>query len=137
MKKFLIFTLVFLFSFLFTGCIDDGNIKDFEDDLADRTKIVEMIERGELKTDKQGLIELPKEYKSLSDSGQICITVATEISSTQAAIYFWTFRGPLESSKGYVYLSDKLSVDDYTDYGHCFTNIVDLGNGWYSCSTDD
>ena len=59
----------------------------------------------------------------------------------QTAIYFYTYRGILESSKGYLYVTDELSYTDYIDTSEYvayrdFVNIKELGDNWYSCSTD-
>lgn len=104
---------------------------------AERESIVDLIKTGELTVEPNGCITLPDNLKKLSDSGD-CFIIEF---SDKTAIYFYTYRGVLESSKGYVYVTDELSYTDYIDTSEYvayrdFVNIKELGDNWYSCSTD-
>ena len=96
-----------------------------------------MIKSGELTVQASGLIVLPKEIEKLSDSGE-CLLVEF---NGQTAIYFYSFRGLLESSKGYLYVTDEIAYENYIDVSAHdpspdFVNVVELDSNWYSCSTD-
>lgn len=63
-----------------------------------REAIAQMILNGEIAVEGNGSIVLPEKMKSLSDSGE-CFLVKFENNN---AIYFYEYRGILESSKGYI-----------------------------------
>ncbi len=109
----------------------------FERKKADRETVPAMIASGVLTVQPNGLVSLPDEMKHLSDSGECAVVEFRD----GTAIYFYTFRGILESSKGYLFVTDTISYADYIDTEHYvsswdFVNMVELAPNWYSCSTD-
>lgn len=75
-------------------------------------KIVDMINDGDLYVDSNGCIILPDNQKYLSDSGE-CFIVEF---NNKTAIEFFLYRGLLDSgSKSYIYITNKLSYNDYID----------------------
>lgn len=104
---------------------------------AQRESVAGMIKNGDLAVQSNGLVVLPDEMKKLSDSGE-CLLVEFD---GQTAIYFYSFRGILESSKGYIYVTDEIAYENYIDVSAYdpspdFVNVVELDSNWYSCSTD-
>lgn len=109
----------------------------FERKKADRETVPAMIASEALTVQPNGLVSLPDEMKHLSDSGECSVVEFGD----GTAIYFYTFRGILESSEGYLFVTDTISYADYIDTEHYvssrnFVNIVELAPNWYSCSTD-
>ena len=102
-----------------------------------RESIVEMVANGELTVQSNGCIVLPNHLKKLSASGECFVVEFFD----KTGIYFYTFRGILDSSRGYVYITDKISYKDYYDLGvyspdHYLVNIGEVSKNWYSCVTD-
>lgn len=116
--------------FICCGC--SSKIKDFDSGYERRMEVVKMVENGKLKSLHNGTIALPQGYEDLSDTGEIVVASYEK----KVVIYFWTYRGILSASSGYLYFSDKLSADDFSNYGTVFVNLKDLGDGWYSCATE-
>lgn len=95
-----------------------------------------MIKNGDLAVKLNGCIVLPEKYKDLSDSGECFIVKFGD----KTAIYFYIFRGIIDSSKGYLYVADDLLYTDYINTNKFsaeqdFINIVELEKNLYSCST--
>lgn len=134
MKK-IVSIIVFLVLILTLVYIDKKNNK--EEIQTKCESVVDMILDDTLSVKSNGLIELPDDLKKLSDDG-LCVLVDFQ---GKTGIYFYTFRGILESSKGYVFITDKI---DYTDYMNTekfspymdFTNIKQISENWFSVSTD-
>ena len=104
---------------------------------AERESVAGFIKTAELSVESNGCVTLPDSLKKLSASGDCFVVEFYD----QTAIYFYTYRGILESSKGYLYVTDELSYTDYIDTSEYvayrdFVNIKELGDNWYSCSTD-
>lgn len=100
--------------------------------------VVNMIRDGTISVQPNGCVILPDEFKYLSDSGE-CFVV--RFLQDKTALYFYSFRGILDSSKGYIYTTDKISYSDYINTDvyvimEDFTNIVELTENLFSCSTD-
>lgn len=136
MKKVLFFLIPFMIVVIAIGISIFGQT-DFHIYKAKRESVVDMIADGSIEVMPSGCIILPDNLKKLSDSGE-CYLVEFENTS---AIYFYSFRGLLESSKGYLFITDKISYSDYIDTANYaasrdFVNLVELEPNWYSCSTD-
>ena len=136
-KKVLIFTSVILAIVLLVACFAVYKLTEFDRLRIQRESVCDMIKNGEISVEANGLFALPENLKKLSDSGE-CFIVEFE---GNTAIYFYTFRGLLESSRGYLYVTENLSYEDYVDTSkyspsHYFVNVVEIDDNWYSCSTD-
>lgn len=94
-------------------------------------EIVNLVTNNTISVKSNGCITLPEEYKHLSDSGE-CFIVNFK---GKTAIYFYTFRGILDSSKGYLFVTNELNYSDYSNTDTDFTNIVEIKENLYSCST--
>ena len=102
-----------------------------------REAVVEKIQDKTVTVKENGIVTLPEGMKKLSDSGE-CKIVEFRGGT---AVYFYTFRGWLGSSRGYLYVTDAISYEDYIDTdryvaGEDFVNVAELGGGWYSCATE-
>jgi len=100
-------------------------------------EIVDMIKSKDISVNSNGIIPLPEEFIDLSDSGE-CLLVEYK---GKTAIYFYSFRGVLESSKGYLYVTDDLNYIDYIDVDtwastQNFVNVKKIDKKWFSCSTN-
>lgn len=100
-------------------------------------KIVEMVKSNDISVKSNGIISLPKEYQDLSDSGE-CLLVEYD---GKTAIYFYSYRGILESSKGYLYITNDLNYLDYINVDKWastqnFVNVKKIDSKWLSCSTN-
>lgn len=97
-----------------------------------RESVVEMLLNGELVPTSTGVIALPDDMKNLSDSGE-CVLVKFQ---SKKAIYFYSYRGMLDATKGYVFISDKLQELQYPTMDDCFVNVVEIKENWFEVSTD-
>lgn len=98
-----------------------------------REKVVSEILSGELKADETGTILLPqeKQYQDISDGNRV-ILVSDD---GKRGIYFYTFSGLLESSRGYIYITDELPEKECNS-NYDIVNLEYYKENWYSCSTD-
>lgn len=133
MKKIfpLLLSLVLVLSF--TAC----GVASFEKGKADREKVVDLILDGDLKITENGLVTLPYDMMSLSDSGE-CVIVEF---NGQSAIYFFRARGILGESSGYVYVTDRIDWKDYIDEdiyspSQYWVDVKELETNWYSVKTE-
>lgn len=96
-----------------------------------RETIVASVLEGELLPDTNGVISLPKEMQSEEMArGQKVYLVSN---NGQSGIYFCTFTGVMESSAGYVFLTDrKFDVSMNND----IVLQKQYEKGWYYCGTD-
>lgn len=99
--------------------------------------VIDMVKNGSIEVRSNGLVVLPEELRNLSDTGECFIVKFRD----KTAIYFYSFRGILESSKGYLYVTDKLCYKDYINTNiyvatRDFVNLEKLDNNLYSCATD-
>lgn len=108
------------------------NNNEFERLKNKRESVVEMLLTGELVPTNNGVIVLPNDLKSLSDSGE-CIFVEFQ---SKKAVYFYSFRGMLDATKGYVFVSEKLQELQYPTMDDCFVNVVEIEENWFKVSTD-
>ena len=108
------------------------NNNEFERLKNKRESVVEMLLNGELVPTSTGVIALPDDMKNLSDSGE-CVLVEFQ---SKKAIYFYSYRGMLDATKGYVFISDKLQELQYPTMDDCFVNVVEIEENWFEVSTD-
>lgn len=99
-------------------------------------KVIDMIKNDHLEVKNNGCVTLPKELEYLSDSGECFIISFGE----DTAIYFYTYRGIVDSSKGYVYLAPELSYEDYVNVELYvptieFIKTIKITQRLYMCST--
>lgn len=101
----------------------------------ERETIVEKVISGNLYVEDNGLIKLPEDKTYLSDDGVCCIVSYND----SYAVYFFSERGMLGDSKGYLY---KLNSDDY-DFldkaltGFTFRIIDSIDSNWLWVETSD
>jgi len=98
----------------------------------DREYIINLIEKGKLQPDDKGKIEIPESLRNseMERNGYVrFIKYGSEI-----GVYFCVFTGLLETSSGYIYFSDKISVDKISSENITLFNNYE--ENWYFCSTD-
>ena len=126
-----IVTILFLFYFPFTETMLD---LDFKMHKADREKVVNMVQSGEIKynvPDSPSLIRLPKQYDHLSKGGGEVIAVQT---GEHYTILFFTFRGLLDNFSGFVYSPNgKKAIEK--DLDEDFIEIKKYAENWYWVSS--
>lgn len=98
----------------------------------EREKIVKEILDGELKFNSDGIAELPEEFQNESMARGGYVRRVTYLS--KEGIYFCTFSGLLETSSGYMYLTDNPDTADNSDEE--IVVIKEYEKGWYYCSTN-
>ena len=103
---------------------------------SDRENVIELIKRSEIAVHPNGRIVLPTTMSHISDSGE-CFLIRF---GNETAIYFYSYRGLIDSSKGYVYTTDEILWSDYINTEKYvpdidFYEIVRLEENWYFCST--
>ena len=136
MKK-LLFTVLTLMlaALLFVCCSSQSS---FEQKKADREKIAAMVASADLEVGERGIVALPEEYASLSDSGECALVSFPKAGDGAIGLYFWDYRGPVDASKGVVCiiadLPDDVAAKAAT--GNDFVNVEKLGEAWYQVSTD-
>lgn len=116
--------------------ISKPKANEFDRLRVDRESIVTLIKDGKLEVKANGLVVLPEKYKKLSDSGECVIFNYFD----KTAIYFWTYRGIIDSSKGYFYVTDEINYQDYINtevYSSSidFTKVKELDENWYFATT--
>lgn len=119
---------------LLCGCSDSKEMYDFDNNKENMETIAVEIVQGKYEISENGLVKLPEEFEHLSDTGEVSLVMF----DNKPAVYFWTFRGMLESSKGYIYVLDAYEeelIDKCSD-NIDFVNEKEIGEGWYSVSTD-
>ena len=100
-------------------------------------KVVSRVVDGDIPVKPNACFALPENMKYLSDSGD-CFIVEF---NSHTAIYFYSYRGILESSRGYLYITDRLNCDDYVDKAVYvskpdFVDVEKIAEGLYSCKTN-
>ena len=103
---------------------------NFEGYLEQREEIVRGILDGELVV-KESVIDLPSELadEEMARGGRVYVVRV----GNQSGIYFCTFSGLMESSAGFVYLTEQ-EFDEYLQ-----NQVVlqeEYGDGWYYCGTN-
>lgn len=126
----LLVSLFLMFSLFSCG------VSSFEDCKEERERVVELILDGYVKIAENGLVTLPDDMKNLSDTGE-CVIVEFD---GQSAVYFYTFRGLLSESRGYVYVTDKIDWKDYVNEEKYiatkdWVDIEEIEPNWYSVKT--
>ncbi len=132
MKKIVILPLCLILIFILSAC----GVSSFEEGKEKREKVVDLILNGGVEIAENGLVTLPDEIKDLSDTGK-CVIVEFQ---DQSAIYFFEFRGLLDESRGYVYVTDQIDWKDYVDekkYAGTedWIDIEEIEPNWYSVKT--
>lgn len=99
---------------------------------AEREEVVRQILLGNLQPDNSGDINLPEELQNeeMARGGYVCYVTYL----SRKGIYFCTFSGLLETSSGYMYLTDSVNGIDGSD--EKIVVIKEYENGWYYCSTN-
>jgi len=89
----------------------------------DRTKVVQMIESGELSDGK-----LPQEYKNLAKAGKVIISRR----GSTLQVFFMTYQGILNNYAGYTYVSDNQGSSSNIDpLGGTDFTVEKLADDWY------
>lgn len=103
------------------------NFKKYQNE---RTEIVELILQGEMLPDENGIISLPEKLKNeeMARDGYVYIVNY----ESKIGIYFCTFTGLMESSAGYVYLTENIFN---IDSGINITLQSEYSENWYFCGT--
>lgn len=97
-----------------------------------REEIVRQILHGELAPNDRGIIELPEELQDEEMAREGYVYVVNYLANE--GIYFCTFSGLLETSSGYMYLTDESNIVNSSS-----EEIVVLEKyeeRWYYCSTN-
>lgn len=133
MKKIFSVSLCILLLFSLTAC----GVVSFKNGKDNREKIVDLILDDEVEIAENGLVTLPDNLKNLSDDG-VCFIVEFQ---EKSAIYFFTARGILGESNGYVYITDKIDWHDYVNEEKYtgtqdWIDIEELEVNWYSVKTE-
>lgn len=129
----IIFLIVILMIVLIFS--NDKKSYDFDENKSDMEYVVAEIMKGNYEIGDNGLIELPDKYEQLADTGTVCMVIF----EGKPSIYFWTYRGMLGNSRGYVYIlntKDTYITDKCSDEFK-FVNVKEISEGWYSVSTDE
>ncbi len=133
----IILLFVFFIACIFpTSCSMKSDTKLFKENREDMERAVQMILDGEIEVKDDGWFTLPEGSASLSDTGEGCIV---KYSHEDYRVYFFTFRGMLGSSKGFLY---KLSPEEYSKINKStnrfnFVNVKAIDDRWCTASTDD
>lgn len=103
---------------------------------SDRENVVNLIKNSEITVQPNGCVVLPTSLSHLSDSGE-CFLIRF---GKGTAIYFFSYRGIIDSSKGYVYTTDEILWSDYINTEKYVPDIdfyeeVRLEENWYFCNT--
>ena len=98
--------------------------------------IIQKILSEEIEVDDKGVFLLPNESAFLSDTGEGYIV---NYGYKEYGVYFFTFRGALGSSKGFLY---KLSYEEYSSINRSserfnFVSFEEIDERWFKVSTDD
>ena len=104
------------------------NFKDYQEE---REKIVELILAGTLVPDETGTVYLPEELQNEEMARGGCVYIVKY--KEGSGIFFCTFSGVLESSAGYVFLTDWAC-----DFSLNNTLVIQkqYATDWYYCGTD-
>ena len=133
MKRIVALLLCLTLSFILSAC----GVSSFDDCKEDREKVVDLILDESVEIAENGLVTLPDDMKNLSDTGE-CDIVEFD---GQSAVYFYTFRGLLSESRGYVYVTDKIDWKDYVNEEKYtatedWVDIEEIEPNWYSVKTE-
>ena len=131
MKKQYVFSIVTLFIIFVAVFLIMNRNTEFERLKEQRENIAQMVANGEISVQENGIIVLPENMNHLSESGE-CVLATF---NSQKAIYFYSYRGILDSSKGYLFVFEKLNDISAETMSDCFTNCVEIEPNWYKCST--
>ena len=122
-------SLMFRFFFPFRIVKTNLELYIFEDE---RLEIIQKVKKGEFVADEYGNIELPKELKKTSSSGEISVYQNNE---NGQVVVFWIFRGLLSSSTQLIYSTggEELIKENH---GYPLLKINKLKDNWYYVITD-
>lgn len=103
---------------------------NFEKYQNEREEIVELILQGKMLPDENGIILLPERLKNeeMARGGYVSIVNY----ESKIGIYFCTFSGLMESSAGYVYLTENIFN---IDSGRNIILQSEYLENWYFCGT--
>ncbi|BBF41866.1 hypothetical protein lbkm_0546 [Lachnospiraceae bacterium KM106-2] len=125
----------FLCFVLLAGSLFLGHLNKPSDEVIwnRRNVVVREILDGKLVADDNGVINLPdgERYRDISDSDRVVLLV----DGNRRGIYFYIDQGLLESSTGYLYLTDRVSKGKCDD-SYRLVNFKHLRGRWYQCATD-
>jgi hypothetical protein len=104
---------------------------DFRWHLAKRTEVVDAVIDGKMNVARSGgrgdLIHLPPKFQDLSaGGGDIMVTKK----NGQVSIFFFSYRGILDSFSGFVYSTDNAKPEK-GDFGGNFVEVEQLRPNWY------
>jgi len=125
-----IVSVVFRFIFPFRNVKIIFELQVYEDE---RLKIIEKVKNNEIEMDENGNVDLPKNLRKLSSSGEITVYQNDEDGQV---ICFWIFRGLLSGSHQLMYSSGGEKLIKENETGHPITNIKKLKDNWYYVDTD-
>ena len=133
MKKLFALMLCLIILFSLTSC----GVDSFEKGKQDRQEVVDLIIDGDVEIAENGLVTLPDDLKNISDTGECCIVEFRG----HTALYFFTYRGILGESRGYVYVSDRIDWKDFINEDEYvaspdWVDVEELENNWYSVKTN-
>lgn len=130
MIPFLIVAFFFLLSSVFFNEVKlrEYNFKNYQ---KEREEIVELILQEELTPDESGVVHLPEKLRNEEMARGGCVHIMKY--GTDMGIYFCTFSGILDSSAGYIYLTD--DIFDINSYNKVVLQDQ-YQKDWYFCGTD-
>ena len=124
-----IFTIVVLVVFPFRTAKVKLELQLYE---KARTRVVEMVQKGEIISDHLGNAELPVELNHLSSDGYIFVYQNDE----EQVVSFWVYRGMLSGSVQLIYSSEDENLIRENETGHPIISIEKLKEHWYLVETD-
>ncbi len=98
-----------------------------------REEVITKVKNKEYIFDEYGNIELPKNIKKISTSGEITVY---ENDEGGVLICFWIMRGVLSGSVQLMYSSSDESLIYKNETGHKITYVEKLKNNWYWVETE-
>lgn len=132
----IILSLPVIFCLLLNSCVIKDDIELFSDTKVAMEKIVREVLNKEIGVKENGMFVLPEDFAYLSDTGEACIV---DYGHKGYGVYFFTFRGFLGSSRGFLY---KLTSEEYSNInksseGFNFVKSKTIDEHWDAVSTDD
>lgn len=95
--------------------------------------VIKMYENDGLQEpNKSGYIELPSEYKYLSKGGG---DIIVDNSNGITSVFFYTFRGVLSSSSGFIYRSNDSPPPQFLLQRDCY-QLERIEPKWFFCASD-
>lgn len=127
----LILIIIFILSnkYFNESKLRDQNFKDYE---LNRQVIVDYILEGILTPDESGIVQLPDELENEEMARRGCIYIVKY--KDKKGIYFCTFSGVLDSSAGFIFLTE--DINDYNTLNYTIKLHQRYGENWYYCGTN-